>query len=37
MPKKKTVDEMRVSRMPWPVAGAIAVVIAAMIIFNFLK
>ena len=37
MPNKKTVDEMRVSRMPWPAAGAIAVIITAMIIFNFLK
>lgn len=37
MKNKKTLDHMRQSRMPWPLAGAIAVFIVFMIVFNFAK
>ena len=35
--KKKDIYNMRQSHMPWPLAGAIAVLIVFMILFNFAK
>lgn len=37
MKNKKTIWDMRQSHMPWSAAGAIAVFIVFMIVFNFAK